>query len=159
MKYKVVIVENPPPDFEPKYFDSEATYSSKRGELFFNDEIKLESRKSYPGWFLTLALLLIGISTGASFLFLPMLILTGIFIVGAVVALIKMRKKEITIINYKEIKSLSLHEYPRGLLKIKALVINLKTNSKNLWISADKKTEDLYNFLKEKIHSEQRITP
>jgi len=156
MEYKIIFIENPPSDFEPKYFDTQAGFAGKRGKVILNNELKLSAKKINP-FSLILPLLLLSIATSFStghfsFLFPFVVILAVIFLILTIVSLVRSKTEEI-IIKFDEIKSLNLHEYGAGFLKIKRFVINVKTASKDMWIQSHngKKDQEIYNTLKSKM--------
>jgi len=153
--YKIIFIENPPSDFEPKYFESQAQLAGKKGKAILNNELKLSAKKINP-FLPTLTILLLGISTSIrtghfSFLFPFVLILTVIFLILTIVSLVR-SKTEDTIIKFDEIESLNLFEYEVGPFKIKRSVINIKTSSRDLWLQSigGKQDKEIYNNLKSK---------
>jgi len=157
MEYKIVFIENPPSDFEPKYFDTQAQIAGKKGKVILNHELKLSAKKINP--FLSILLIfLVGVTTSVGIryfspLFPFVVILAVIFLILAVVSLVRSKTEEI-IVGFDEIKSLNLHEYEAGFLKIKRFVINIKTASKNIWMQSDggKKDQEIHSTLKSKIY-------
>jgi len=158
MEYKIIYIENPSSDFEPKYFDTQAGLDGRRGKIVLNNELKLSAKKINPSS-LILPLLLLSIATSFSmrrfsFLFPFVVILAVIFLILTIVSLVRSKTEEI-IIKFDEIKSLDLHEYGAGFLKIKRFVINFKTNSKDIWMQSvlgkKDKDQEIYDVLKSKI--------
>ncbi len=158
MEYKIIYIENPPSDFEPKHFDTQAGLAGKKGKIILNNELKLSAKKINP-FSLILPLLLLSIATSFStghfsFLFPFVVILAVIFLVLTIVFLVRSKTEKIAM-RFDEIKSLNLHEYEAGFFKIRRFVINFKTNSKDIWMQSvfGKKDKDqkIYNDLKSKI--------
>jgi hypothetical protein len=152
MKYDVIFIENPPKDFEPKYFESEALIEGKRGSLILNEDIKFVVKKANYLLISSAIILLLTISFTIR-VFSPLSpIMIILFIVSCILLafpLIRTKKEEM-IIKYDEINSLDIFEYEAGLLKTKRFVINIKTNTKNIWIQSRKRDEEIFNALKSK---------
>ncbi len=150
--YKIIFIENPSSNFEPKHFESQKELTGKKGTAILDNELKLSAKKVNP-FLITLAILLLIITQARyfSFLFPFILILIIIFLILTIVSFARSKTEE-TIIRFNEIKSLDLQEYGAGLLKIKRTVINIKTSSKDIWITGvdDKENQKIYDVLKSK---------